>query len=104
LALTQRNHGAEGAEHAGEIVAEGKGRDHRPAIRKAGEGGEATEAFRDGRVASPMPIGSRLAESRHAHPNGPWIALRELGRIESPPLERARLEVLNHDVAAPDQI
>ena len=104
LALTQRDHGAESAEYSGEIVAEGKDRDHGPAISKAGEGGETTEAFRDSRVASPMPIGSRLAEARHAHPDGLRVALCELARIEAPPLKRARLEVLDHDVAAQDQI
>ena len=104
LALAQGGQGAEGAEQPGAVVRDRRrSRDRRRPVRLAGEVGQAAERLghppESGAGGEPprLPVGGD-AEQHHSRVDRPQAVVAQV-----PALERARPEVLDHQVAVAHQ-
>ena len=103
LDLAQRDHDGIGAVEAGDHVGQGRGRQHRLAIGKAGLGGVARHALDQRAEARLLRVGARLAPAGDAHDHQLAVAGVQGFGPELHALQRPRAIVLDQHVGVLDE-
>ena len=98
VAVVERDHDRQRVEHAGEVVGDDDAGTHRRPIGVAGEVEEAAEADAVAVEAGAIAVRSGLPVDRRAGDDQVGMLARQHVRPDPPFLERAGLEVLDHDV------
>ena len=105
LGMAQRHEHADGAEQAGDVVAQRHGaRQHRCFTRVAGQVVEPREGLRDVRKAMPPAVRAGLAVAGHAQHHQLGVGLAQCVPRQAPALHRAGAEVLDQHIGLGDEL
>ena len=96
--MMQRHQRADHAVQRGERVADADVHAHRRTVRKTGDVAHAAHRFADRAETGLVAVRPGLAEAGQAHHDQSRVGRRERVVAEAPLLERARAEILDHDV------